>query len=122
MNSKKKGDIGLGTAIAYFTSKGNCVNIPLTDSQEYDLVVDLNGNLNRVQVKYCTYKDRYGYPTVGISVRGGSRGSYHTEFDPNSVELLFVETPESCYLIPSTAFKSRKNLGLSPKYDKYKLA
>lgn len=31
-NSKKQGDVGLDLAIVYFTSKGYCVSIPLTDS------------------------------------------------------------------------------------------
>ncbi len=48
-NSKKQGDIGLGAAIAYFTFKGFTVSIPLTDSQDYDLVVDDGHKLSRIQ-------------------------------------------------------------------------
>ena len=44
-NSKKQGDAGLGIAIEYFTTKGYCVCIPLTDSQEYDLVVEIQNKL-----------------------------------------------------------------------------
>lgn len=32
MNTKEKGNLGLGQAIAYFTLKGHTVSIPLTDS------------------------------------------------------------------------------------------
>lgn len=37
-NTKEQGTIGLGKAIAYFTSRGFVVSIPLNDSQDYDLV------------------------------------------------------------------------------------
>ena len=61
MNTKKQGDIGLGQAIGYFTSLGFTVSVPLTDSQEYDLIVDNGFSLNRVQVKRCTYKRKGNY-------------------------------------------------------------
>ena len=40
MNSNLKGNIALGQAIAYFTQQGYVVNIPLNDSQWYDLIID----------------------------------------------------------------------------------
>lgn len=43
VNSKKQGDVGLGTDISFFTQRGWTVSIPLTDSQDYDLVVDEGG-------------------------------------------------------------------------------
>lgn len=46
-NSKKQGDAGLGEAIAYFTRLGYTVQLPLTDSQDYALVVDIDGNIIR---------------------------------------------------------------------------
>ena len=46
-NSKAQGDIGLSQAIAYFAKEGYTVCIPLTDSQDYDLIVE-NGKLWRV--------------------------------------------------------------------------
>lgn len=38
--NKEKGNSGLGIAIAYYSSKGYTVAIPLNDTQDYDLVVD----------------------------------------------------------------------------------
>ena len=43
-NSKKQGDWGLGRAIAYFTLKEYTVSVPLTESQDYDLIVDATDN------------------------------------------------------------------------------
>ena len=38
INSKRQGNIGIGAAIAWFTVHGYTVSIPLTDSQDYDLI------------------------------------------------------------------------------------
>lgn len=51
INSKKQGDIGMCYAIAYFSKMGYTVNIPITDSQDYDLIIDREGKLLKVQVK-----------------------------------------------------------------------
>ena len=50
-NTKKQGDVGLGAAIAFFSNLGYTVATPLTDSQNYDLVVDMDEGLKKVQVK-----------------------------------------------------------------------
>ena len=49
--NKQKGNCGLGMAIAYFSTKGYTVSIPLNDTQDYDLIVEKNWILQRVQVK-----------------------------------------------------------------------
>ena len=38
--NKEKGNSGLGMAIAYFSSNGYTVSIPLNDTQDYDLVIE----------------------------------------------------------------------------------
>lgn len=53
-NPRKQGLIGVGDAIAWFCSHGYDVCLPLNDSQKYDLVVDLGGDLHRVKVKTST--------------------------------------------------------------------
>lgn len=42
-------------AIAYFSTNGYTVSIPLNDTQDYDLIVEKNGILQRVQVKATGY-------------------------------------------------------------------
>ena len=39
-NNKEKGNSGLGMAIAYFSTRGYTVSIPLNDTQDYDLVIE----------------------------------------------------------------------------------
>lgn len=52
--TQRKGDGAVAQAIASFTRRGWDVSIPLTESAAYDLVVDDEGQLQRVQCKYVT--------------------------------------------------------------------
>ena len=49
--NKEKENTGLGIAIAYYTANGYIVSVPLNDTQDYDLIVDKNNKIFKVQVK-----------------------------------------------------------------------
>lgn len=118
-NTNGQGDAGLGVAIAWFTSKGHTVAIPLTDSQDYDLIVD-NGVLNRIQVKTTTYK-RSGHFIVDLRVKGGNKSGTGKikRFDSTKVDVIFVITAEGTkYMIPSAPIQY---ISLSNKYGRYKV-
>lgn len=89
MNTKLQGNIGIGQAIAYFTSLGYIVSLPLNDSQKYDLIID-NGKLLRVQVKTTRTKSKYGVYEVSLTTNGGQFGREAQRLDPASYDLLFV--------------------------------
>ena len=120
-NTKKQGDWGLGLAIAYFTSKGITISIPLTDSQDYDLVIDLENQLKRVQVKSTFHKVKSGNYTVSLTTKGGNKSSSKIKkLDKNSVDFIFIATGNSdLYLIPCESVNS--SITLSSKYQQYKL-
>lgn len=93
--------------------------LPMTDSQDYDLVVDMYG-LKRIQVKTTRQKrlDKY---VVGLRTLGGNRSWKGTVkfIDRDKVELLFVVTEEQvCYLIPTNKLPA-STLVLGSKYDEY---
>ena len=48
--NKQRGNCGLGLAIAYYSTHGYTVSIPLNDTQDYDLLVDKDGKIESVQV------------------------------------------------------------------------
>ena len=122
MNTKKKGDIGLGKAIAYYTSLGNTICIPLTDSQDYDLVVDDGEFLKRIQVKRCTYK-RNGISEVSLTVKGGNRSSTGKikKFDAEQVEIIVISTADDLYIIPTNEIGNKQSMKLGKKYDCFKV-
>lgn len=119
-NSRKQGDVGLGSAISYFTRNGYTVCIPLTDSQKYDLIIENGEGLKKVQVK-TTYSKRYNY-IVTVATSGGNKsGSKIYPFDPKNADYLFALTEVGDkYLIPSDVVPKR-TINLGKLYEKYKI-
>jgi len=119
-NSKKQGDVGLGFAISYFTKCGYCVSIPLTDSQNYDLVVEMFGGLKKIQVKTTRFMRRGSYQ-ANLKVCGGNKsGNSIKNFDNTSVDFVFILTEDSTmYLIPSIDINSRCSISLNESRSKY---
>ena len=58
-SNKEKGNTGLGIAIAYYSANGYTVSIPLNDTQDYDLIVDKDNILKKIQVKATSCKTKY---------------------------------------------------------------
>jgi len=117
-NTKIRGTVGVGHAIAYFTRLGFVVSIPINDSQAYDLVVELDGKLQKVQVKTSTTD------TIGLRTTGGNQSFNTTKlFNHNNCDYVYglIETGES-WLIPTSAFSNKNSIKLTDKkFDKYKL-
>lgn len=44
--NKQKGNCGLAMAISYFVTKGYTTSIPLNDTQDYDLIIEKNYEIN----------------------------------------------------------------------------
>lgn len=102
-NSKKQGDAGLGVAIAYFCGLGYPVSVPLTDSQDYDLVVEIEGDLKKIQVRTTKYKTKSGSYCVGLRVLGGNakKNFVHKKCSEMTYDFLFVVTGDGTrYLVP----------------------
>ena len=120
-----QGNIGLGRAIAYYTSKGVSVLIPLNDTQSYDLVVEKDGKLQKVSVKTTRGMNKDNtYYEVQLKNCGGSSGkSVIRNFDNTTCDIVFITTIEGIlYEIPSKEIKVKSALTLTPEWDKYKVS
>ena len=119
--NKEKGNTGLGIAIAYYTSNGYTVSVPLNDTQDYDLVVDKDNVLEKIQVKSTSCKTKYGVFQVALKSTGGTKGiTYKTVIDTN-IDKLFIFTGNfDIYIIPIEKIKNRSTLNICDKYKKYK--
>lgn len=123
INSKKQGDIGMCYAIAYFSKMGYTVNIPITDSQDYDLIIDREGKLLKVQVKTTKFKIRDGVYQVSLKTCGGNRsGQTIKNFNENGSDLLFVLTDEgTTYLTPKEDIHSNTCINLNTTLEEYRV-
>lgn len=123
-NSLKQGNAGLGQAIAYFTKAGYGVCIPLTDSEDWDLVVSKDSKLFKVQVKTSSQFDG-GSERFEINVKGGNNGKNLTCKDASMQDwdMIFLYHIKTglCAVVPKEKLtvKHAMTFGKSLKYDEF---
>ena len=120
--NKEKGNTGLAVAIAYYTSKGYTVSIPLNDTQDYDIIVDKDKLLRKVQVKTSGCKTKYNSYQVALKSCGGTKGSTYKTLIETAIDELFIflENREM-YVIPIEKVNNKTTLNICSKYEKYKV-
>ena len=120
--NKEKGNTGLGIAIAYYSANGYTVSIPLNDTQDYDLIVDRDNVLKKVQVKATSCKTKYDKYQVALKSCGGTKGkTYKTVIETNIDELFIVTDTMNIFIIPIEVIKNKSTINLCEKYEKYKI-
>ena len=118
-SNKEKGNAGLGIAIAYYSANGYTVSIPLKDTQDYDLIVDKNNVLKKVQVKATSCKTKYNKYQVALKSCGGTKGeTYKTIIDTKIDEVFVVTDTMEMFIIPIEEIKNKTTLNLCEKYEK----
>ena len=123
-NTKIQGSIGLGQAIAYFTKKGYVVSLPLNDSQDYDLIVEIDSVLYKIQVKTTNIKSRSGYyqPYIRQTCKNTKR-NYTKPATELKYDFLFITTSSfENWLIPKEIIKDiRVSFVLNENFNKFKV-
>ena len=120
-NSKKQGDVGVGIAIGWFVQHGYTVCLPLTDSQDYDIVIEIDGELKKVQVKTTYATSPEGNYVVTLKVSGGNKSrSSVKHFTKSFADYLFVVTESNVkYFIPVNDIDNKSTMNLGKSKDKY---
>lgn len=122
ITNKQKGNSGLGMAIAYFSTNGYTVSIPLNDTQDYDLIVEKENLLQRVQVKSTGCIGKGNNYQVALKSCGGTSGKTNKTIIQTNVELLFILTAnKEMYLIPKKEIRNKSTLSLCDKYERFKI-
>lgn len=120
--NKEKGNTGLGMAIAYYSSNGYTVSIPLNDTQDYDIIIEKNGNLKTVQVKASGCKRKNGTYQVSLKSCGGTKGKTYKTVIETNVDYVFILTEDmSMYVIPKIDINNKSTINICNKYKKYKV-
>lgn len=104
------------------------MSLPITDCQDYDLVIgDTKGHrLYTVQVKSTSQKQKDGSYKVTLK-NGGRRQDDNTwspakDFNDNKVDYVCVVTAEhECYLIPRSSLTQKSGFRLNERFESFKL-
>ncbi len=120
--NKEKGNTSLGIAIAYYASNGYTVSIPLNDTQDYDLLVDKNNFIKRIQVKSTGCKTKYGNYQVALKSCGGTKGSTYKTVIETKIDELFILTENlRIYILPVKEIQNKSTLNICDKYEMYRV-
>lgn len=86
-------------ALAHFTSLGYVVSLPFGGQARYDLIIDVNGKLIRVQVKTGQYKEGcIVFYTCSSHYLQGSH--VHTTYSKDDIDYFLTEWDDQFYLVP----------------------
>jgi len=113
----------------WFMSRGYMASLPL-DQASYDLIVESDGGLMRVQVKSTTQRDRYGRSYVNIYRNGydsavamnpaGRRK--RRAYSACEIDCFFVlNGARDVYIIPLAATAGKTHLTLDRAYAAFKM-
>ncbi|ELZ06868.1 MULTISPECIES: group I intron-associated PD-(D/E)XK endonuclease [Natrialba] len=93
-NSKDIGDETEAKAIATLLSCGYSVSIPFGDNDKYDLLVDNEGEIYRIQCKtgWENKKNTFRFNTHTQTTRNGT---YHEDIYQGEIDAFFVYYPEN---------------------------
>lgn len=123
MTSKDKGNIALGRAIQFFTSKGYSVLLPLNDAQDYDLAFDDGESIKTVQVKYTSQKATSGNYVFKLIICGHldrNGNNYEKIPEYEKINYYFITTSDNeDYFIPTNVICNKKSCTLTAEMKQY---
>lgn len=113
-------DLSLARAIAYFSEAGCKISVPLTDNQEYDLIIDEKGSLKKVEIKTGS-TEKNGFAVIYLkSIRPNRTTNIIRPFDNTKVDYLFCDTSKGIYVIPAKEIEAKSELRLTDKYEMWR--
>lgn len=110
----------IGKAIGVLCQKYENLCLPLRNCFSYDLIAVEKNQLLRVKVFHTETTSPSGSYVVNIRKSGGynKANTVKKPFDPKMCDLVFIDAPNKCYLIPSEEITQKRSLSLS-MFEKY---
>lgn len=100
--NKDKGRAGLALAIAYYGANGYTVNIPINDTQWYDLIIEKENQCYFVQCKATGSIDN----NIDLRSTGGTKGSIYDNALNHPIDYIFcLRADGTIYNIPMKDIK-----------------
>lgn len=112
LTPKQKGNITELECLLAFVKKGYKVSIPYGEDCRYDLVVDINNKLYRIQ---CKTSQSLPNPEDGFKFKSKSvvittRGTKESTYSENEIDFFATMYEGQCYLVPVSECGHEKTL------------
>lgn len=121
MNTKQTGDLSVAMALQKFLRLGKSVALPFGDRDRYDLILDDNGKLLKIQVK--TGWEESGHIRFSAKSVTTKNGEWSHQDYKGQIDAFVVYYPplDKLYLVPISKCKSTSmNLQLAPTKNNQK--
>lgn len=115
MDTKQKGNLTELHCLTYFVEQGLEVSIPYGENSRYDMILDYNGKLLRIQCKTCHIHQGDDQNPECIlfatcSIRYNSGGSKRVYYTKNEIDYFATYFNEMVYLVPVEECSAEKKL------------
>lgn len=121
MNTKEVGNLTELQCITDLYALGCDISIPFGNSQKYDIIMDYNNTLYKVQIKHATENTEKGY--IQIKTRWQSHnhtGYVQKPYTENEIDFFATYYNNQVYLIPITECTTQeKRLWIIPPKNNY---
>ena len=114
-NTLIRGDINELQCILDFQKRGYYCSIPFSGSCRYDLIVDINDKLYKIQCKASSYSE-----DEGVLKMSATRSTTNTQrtikytYSENEVDYFYTSWKENGFLIPINEVSTEKYLRVKP--------
>ena len=118
-NTKKLGNLTELQCMTYLYGLGYSVSIPFGNADKYDLILDINDRLYKVQIKHSSeYKDELGeteYIKFKCTWQSHNTSGYtRTQYKENEIDFFATFYEGKCYLVPQSQCSNEKVLRIKP--------
>jgi PD-(D/E)XK endonuclease len=111
--SKRKGVIAELIFVVKAASMGFAVSKPYGDSEPYDVIIEANGRLLRIQVKSVFTTSRWGYSIAVTRKRQQKPGLPYSALEIDFI-AAYVVAHDAWYIIPVAEIVNLTNIRLYP--------
>ena len=125
-NTKKVGNLTELQCATRLYEIGCAVSIPFGNSEKYDLIIDWNNVLYKVQVKHanCHFDENNEIDYITIECRWqshNSNGYKQTKYTKKDTDFFATYYNNECYLIPQSECSNVKTLRIKPPKNNQKI-
>ena len=118
-NTKKLGNLTELQCMTYLYGLGYSISIPFGNADKYDLILDIDGKLYKIQVKHSSeYIDSNGeveYIKFKCTWQSHNTTGYsRNKYQENEVDFFATFYNGQCYLVPVSECSIEKRLRIKP--------
>jgi len=114
----------LSKAIGFLAPLYGNLSLPMRPNFYYDILAETIDTKSILKIKILCTECKAPSGTYVVTLRScggyGQKKELKKDFDPLSCDRLFIESPESCYLIPSAEIFNKRAISLS-QFKHYKI-